>query len=391
MSLLRKLLVAVTASAALASGAAFTAPAQAAGDIDLCVSVGRTAGFSGETFVVAIAVAMAESRCDPSARGVNPAGSVDRGLWQINDRWHPEVSDSCAYNAQCNAREAYRISDEGGNWSPWATYKSGAYKKFMDDARAAIGAFPAPVLASKSINGDKYDDALGVDPGGTAWVYHGRAGGGLGAATRLGPGWGGFIRIAIGDSNADGSADLWAIGDGKLYYWHNRGNGTFAAATTVGTGWSAMENVAFGDVNGDNRTDILARDGGKMYLYIGKGSGKFAERDLVGAGWSSLARHTTADADGDGDSDIWATNGAGELFFWKRDGADFDTAVQVGSGWNAFRQMTSMDINGDNRADLVAIRTFDNTLWQWLGAGTGRFGTATKIGNGWTGWDLAAN
>ncbi|WP_330277480.1 FG-GAP-like repeat-containing protein [Lentzea sp. NBC_00516] len=386
-----KLLSSILATAAALT--CFVLPAQAAGDIDLCVSTGRTAGFTGETLVVAVAVGMAESRCDPSARYVNSDShnSVDRGLWQINDYWHPEVSDTCAYNAQCNANAARKIYDQADGWTPWSTYKSGRYKQFVDDARAAIGAPPAPVLAAKSINGDKYDDALGVDPSGNAWIYRGKAGGGFGTGTKLGPGWGGFTRIGIGDSNADGWADLWAIGNGSLYYWHNRGDGTFTSAATVDTGWAAMENVAFGDVNGDNRTDILARDGGKMYLYVGKGNGKFAERDLVSAGWASLFRHTAADADGDGDGDVWATSSAGELFFWKRSGADFATAVQVGSGWNGFRQMTSMDVNGDNRADLVAVRTSDNTLWQWLGTGTGGFGTGTQIGSGWTGWDLAAN
>jgi hypothetical protein len=388
-----KLLSSLLAAAAVCTTVAFAPAAQAAGDIDLCVSHGRTAGFAGEKLVVAVAVGMAESRCDPAARYVNSDShnSVDRGLWQINDYWHPEVSDSCAYNAACNAKEAYRISDQGTDWTPWSTYKSGRYKEFMDDARAAIGAPPAPVLPSKSVNGDKYDDALGVDPSGTAWIYKGKSGGGFTAAARLGPGWGGFSRIGIGDSNADGWADLWAIGSGTLYYWHNQGDGTFSSAQTVGSGWAAMENVAFGDVNGDNRTDILARDGGYMYLYVGRGGGRFAERVLVGAGWASLLRHTAGDADGDSDGDIWATNSAGELFFWKRSGADFATAVQVGSGWNGFRQMTSMDINGDLKADLVAIRTSDNTLWQWLGTGTGGFGTAAQIGSGWTGWTLAAN
>jgi hypothetical protein len=387
----RRLVLAVTTSTALVGGVVLAAPAQAAGDIDLCVSVGRTAGFTGENFVVAVAVAMAESRCDPAAQGVNPGHSIDRGLWQINDYYHPDVSDTCAYDPLCNARAAYRISDSGTDWTPWSTYKSGSYLQFMSQARAAIGAPPVPVLPSKSINGDKYDDAIGVDSAGVAWVYHGTSGGGFAAGVRLGPGWGGFTRMGIGDSNANGWADLWAIGGDRLYYWNNRGDGTFSAVVTVGAGWSAMEYVAFTDVNGDNKTDILARDGGNMYLYIGKGGGAFAVRDFAGSGWAGLLRHTAADADADGDGDIWATNSLGELFFWKRNGDAYATAIQVGSGWNGFRQMTSMDINGDTKADLVAIRTSDNTLWQWLGTGSGAFGQATQIGSGWAGYDLAAN
>ena len=388
---IRKLVLAVTASTALAGGIVFAAPAQAAGDIDLCVSVGRTAGFTGENLVVAVAVAMAESRCDPAARGVNPGHSIDRGLWQINDYYHPDVDDACAYDALCNARAAYRISDHGTDWTPWTTYRQGTYRQYTSQARAAIGAPPVPVLPSKSINGDKYDDAIGVDPAGVAWVYLGTSGGGFATGTRLGPGWGGFTRMGIGDSNANGWADLWAVGGDRLYYWNNRGDGTFSSTVAVGAGWSAMEYVAFTDVNGDNKTDILARDGGNMYLYVGKGGGTFAVRDIVSSGWAGLQRHTAADADADGDGDIWATNSAGELFFWKRNGDTYATAVDVGSGWTGFRQMTSMDVNGDAKADLVAIRTSDNTLWQWLGTGSGTFGQATQIGSGWAGYELAAN
>ncbi|MEV4313488.1 VCBS repeat domain-containing M23 family metallopeptidase [Actinocrispum sp. NPDC049592] len=243
--------------------------------------------------------------------------------------------------------------------------------------------------AARSINGDQYDDAVGVDGDGVAWMYAGKAGGGFATGVKLGPGWGGYTRIGVADSNGDGWADLFAIKAGTLSYWNNRGNGTFTSAVEVGPGWSGMEWVAFADVDGDNYADILARDGGNMYLYVGKGNGAFAARVKLGEGWASLARHTAADADGDGDGDIWATNGAGELFFWERGPSGYATAVQVGSGWNAFRQLVSMDINGDSKADLVGIRTSDNTLWQWLGSGTGAFGQAKQIGNGWTGFTLA--
>ncbi|MEU7478373.1 VCBS repeat domain-containing M23 family metallopeptidase [Lentzea sp. NPDC042327] len=245
--------------------------------------------------------------------------------------------------------------------------------------------------AAKSVNGDRYDDAVGIDPSGNAWLYKGRAGGGFDAAVQIGTGWNDFSRIAVNDSNADGWADLFAIRDGSLHYWNNRGDGTFAVARVIGPGWNAYEYVSFVDINGDNKTDVLARDGGKMYVYTGQGSGAFSARSLLGEGWSGYARHTGGDADADGDGDIWATNGSGELFFWRKDSGGYATGEQVGSGWNGFRQVVSMDVNGDAKADLVAIRTSDNTLWQWLGGGAGRFGRATQIGHGWSGFDLAVN
>ena len=40
-----------------------------------------------------------ESQHHPEATG---DGGESRGLWQINKAWHPEVSDTCAYNIACS-------------------------------------------------------------------------------------------------------------------------------------------------------------------------------------------------------------------------------------------------------------------------------------------------
>jgi hypothetical protein len=87
---------------------------------------------------VAVAVAWAESKGNPKARGQN-SDSYDRGLWQINSKWHRDVSDSCAYDAKCNAQQAKRISSNGNNWRPWATYKNGLHKRYLNDAKKACG------------------------------------------------------------------------------------------------------------------------------------------------------------------------------------------------------------------------------------------------------------
>ncbi|MCY1059118.1 hypothetical protein [Nannocystis sp. SCPEA4] len=112
---------------------------------ELCAQVARDAGFPQSSMVTAVAIGMAESGCKPDATGTNPAsgscphGSRDRGLWQINSCWHPEVSDECAYDPNCNAKEALRISNGGTDWSPWSAYKNGSYKQFLDEAEQAVG------------------------------------------------------------------------------------------------------------------------------------------------------------------------------------------------------------------------------------------------------------
>lgn len=94
------------------------------------------AGFRDQRLVEAIAVALAESGGDPGARHVNVGGTVDRGAWQINDHYHSEVTDTCAYDVYCAARAAYTISAGGSDWTPWSTYTSGAYQAHMQQAAA---------------------------------------------------------------------------------------------------------------------------------------------------------------------------------------------------------------------------------------------------------------
>jgi hypothetical protein len=60
-----------------------------------------------------------ESQHHPEATG---DGGESRGLWQINKAWHPEVSDSCAYDVTCSTRWSLeRIRD--GYVDEWSTWK----------------------------------------------------------------------------------------------------------------------------------------------------------------------------------------------------------------------------------------------------------------------------
>lgn len=128
--------------AALAASACDAAEGSAPSD--LCAKVAQQAGFPASSMVTAVAIALAESSCDPNKTNKNgssgdcPNGSTDRGLWQINDCYHPEVNEACAFDAACNAKAALAISSGGTNWSPWAAYNNGAYKHHIDEAQAAV-------------------------------------------------------------------------------------------------------------------------------------------------------------------------------------------------------------------------------------------------------------
>ena len=121
-------------------------PLAARGAVGLAVAAAQ-AGFTSQGLRLAVAVGLAESGGNPTARGPNPptpgcpAGSTDRGAWQLNDCYHPEVADACADDLACAARETYRISAGGSDWREWTTYTSGAYRAQLAAAGQAITTF----------------------------------------------------------------------------------------------------------------------------------------------------------------------------------------------------------------------------------------------------------
>lgn len=108
--------------------------------IDQVAEVAYAAGFRGTGLEMAIAISKAEAtsgQIDAVNKAGNSPPSRDRGLWQINDYFHKEVSDAQAFNPLECAKAAYRISSSGSNWNQWSTYKGGQYKKYLADAKNA--------------------------------------------------------------------------------------------------------------------------------------------------------------------------------------------------------------------------------------------------------------
>lgn len=87
--------------------------------------------------IIAVAIASAESNMNPSAiGGPNSDGSRDYGLWQINDKAHPDILTSAVMSSkswadpQTNAKMAYQVyHNAGDSFTPWSTYNNGTYLK----------------------------------------------------------------------------------------------------------------------------------------------------------------------------------------------------------------------------------------------------------------------
>lgn len=106
-------------------------------------TLAQNAGFTGNDLITAVAIALAESGGNPNDLGDTNIGSGTGsfGLWQINADSHPEYGPDFTqlYDPQTNANAAYAIySAAGDSFTPWTTFKTGAFNQFMTSAAAAV-------------------------------------------------------------------------------------------------------------------------------------------------------------------------------------------------------------------------------------------------------------
>jgi len=62
---------------------------------------------------LAVRVAKCESGLNPAATNTNLNGTIDRGLYQWNTKWHPEISDEVAFDAEKATRAFCKAFKEG--------------------------------------------------------------------------------------------------------------------------------------------------------------------------------------------------------------------------------------------------------------------------------------
>ena len=114
---------------------------------------------------IATAVALAESDGRLDATHKNGDGTTDYGLYQINSV-HADVIAAHGglwYSPIFNTQMAHDIwRSAGGSFSPWSTYKSGAYKSHMDIAKQAVQNSDAVAtdIGNKDGSQTKYDNPI---------------------------------------------------------------------------------------------------------------------------------------------------------------------------------------------------------------------------------------
>lgn len=92
----------------------------------LCYQAGW---IDAQKLLEAVSVCIAESNAYEHRTNVNKDGSIDRGIWALNDKAFPNISDDVAFNAAKATKMARQIYIGRNNtFSAWAAYNNGQYK-----------------------------------------------------------------------------------------------------------------------------------------------------------------------------------------------------------------------------------------------------------------------
>lgn len=122
----------------------------------------KAAGFTGEALSIAYGVAKAESGGRANAKS-HPSLLKDDsyGLFQINmlgdlgparRKTHGLSSNEDLFDPATNARVAYKISQGGTNWSPWAAYTNGRYKERLGPTGGGSPGVATPSMSASEVS-----------------------------------------------------------------------------------------------------------------------------------------------------------------------------------------------------------------------------------------------
>jgi len=235
-------------------------------------------------------------------------------------------------------------------------------------------------VATGNFNGDANTDfVLGDDASGTIAAFLGNGSGSFTWAGNTDSGaFGGNAAIAVGQFNADSSADLVVAGrqQGTRLMLGN-GSGGFSSGTFVGS--NAAYDVAVGQLDGDTNADFATVDGSNFVsVSHGNGSGGFGAATNISLG-GTPAGVTVGNFNGDANLDLAVSRSSGQTI-----------AILLGTGGGAFGAPTNFstpginpgsiqtgDLNGDGNADLVFCGGFGGGVSVMLGNGLGSFSGPT--------------
>jgi hypothetical protein len=254
--------------------------------------------------------------------------------------------------------------------------------------RFAFYAFPVEFrggvrVAVGDVNGDRIPDiiaAAGPGGGGIVKVFSGANGRLLHTFSAGDAGFTGGINVAVGDVNGDGKADVIAGQDAggspRVRVFSGANGGVLYNFTAYDTAYRGGVRVAAGDVNGDGKADIITAPGAGIAaivkVFSGANGSLLSSFQALGAGFSGGAFIAAGDVDGDGRADIVTGSGSGSAprvnVYSGATGGLLRSFLAYDAAFTGGVRVAARDVNGDGRSDIVVgaglgdareVRVFD--------------------------------
>ena len=239
-------------------------------------------------------------------------------------------------------------------------------------------------VAVGDFNGDGIADVASAgSAGGRVDVLFGIGAGTLGQARAAATVGGTVVRaLAAGDFNRDGRADLAvAVGDAAsppVEVYLGNADGSFTAGASVA---ARSGSLLVADLNGDGKLDLAtaSADAAGLVVALGNGAGGFAASTVTLAGGAPSLALADLDRDGKLDLAAGAVGTAGVRVLRGNGDGTFVAAVDyagAAAAGTAPAYVAAGDLTGDGAADLAVADAAGNALYVLTNSGTGTFGPA---------------
>lgn len=201
--------------------------------------------------------------------------------------------------------------------------------------------------------------------------------------------------MIAGDFNSDGNADLalliWGTPNRYIKVLFGDGTAHFPSYDTTHIAGYPVS-ICSSDINGDGNADFIIIGNGTMSVLLGDGAGNFVNSFdfVVGASMRSIV---SADFNGDGNMDVAAPNNVGggldSVWIWLGNGSgSFATVAKYLAGFGP-SSIASSDFDGDGFADIVVGNTNSNNVSVLISQGSnGLFSSAINYATGNQPWSV---